>query len=121
MNTIQNIYQIENLTSKDLAKEWNYMETLGMETFIHTFFKGMELKNHEGQTLKSWSKKGIEDIFGLPYTSSSCCAMLVADCNNHIFINENEHISYFALKNGTPIMITENNKEKEKFYGMELE
>jgi hypothetical protein len=122
MNNIKdNLFPLSSIGSKDLSKEWNYAETKGMESIIHDFFRGQKLKNHEGKTLIPYSKKDIDDVFGLPYTSSSSYAMLSADCNNHIYLNEHEYIDHFALKNGQPIMVTSNSVDEQKYYAMEVE
>jgi len=107
--------------SSDFSKEWNYVETKGMECIIHEFFKGKKLKNHKGKTITPFTKKDIDDVFGLPYTSSSDYAMLGADCNNWIYINDKEHISHFAIRKEQPILITEDKDNKQRFYTMELD
>lgn len=109
-----------NFKSQDFQKEWNEMERLGVDGFIFNFFKGMTLKTQNGH-IKSWTQNGIIDkIFGFAYTSSSGFAMISA-CNNDVYIDDDYYINCIVLKNGSPVLIVQNDNENEKHYRMELD
>lgn len=84
----------ENYTSKELKKEWSWIETEGMISIVNQWFK----ENFPG------IKETAENFFGLPYTSSSSFAM-VGNTNTHFELEEGYNIEYFAITNNNCLII----------------
>ena len=101
-----------------MKKEWTDTDEKTVQKAIKRLCLMKTLKDHNGirHTLYTWEQ--IEEFFGLPYTSSSCYAM-INNCNTEYFIDiENQfNIKFFALtENGKVILSAWDRDENEKYF-----
>jgi len=95
---------------KDCKKEWNHFEHIGILEVLKNGFKKYGINN-------------IEDHFGLPYTSTSQCAM-IGNTNTYFHLNNDMkyNLEYFVLTNNNILVaVFWDVDENEKFYRVEVE
>lgn len=68
------------------TKEWTKQDFKKVEKAIHKHFAGRTLKNHRNKNIYfDLNFRAIENILGLPYTSSGVHPQIALDCNIHVF------------------------------------
>jgi len=98
-------------------KEWNREDFTKVDRKIRAYFGGKSFKNHRGETVKMpVNKIGIENVLGLPYTSSSSCAMLSMDCNINLFWDALYHFDRVVIRetDNKVCLIVSDREENEK-------
>lgn len=98
-------------------KNWSESDFKQVNKAIKKHFAGKRLLNHRNETVNfPLNFNGIETILGLPYTSTSMCAMYSLDCNVNIY--SSEHSTYYyncvvLTEENEVIFIIQDNEEKE--------
>lgn len=96
-----------------MKKEWTEQDFDLVYKTIRDYIGGKRYTTHTGKSLFI-SKPEIEDVLGLPYTSSSSYAMLSMDCNVHIHSNDfkSYHFDHVGIDdNGSVVLVLMNSKE----------
>ena len=79
------------------VKEWTPTQFDKVIAALDKFFNCKMLKNHRGETVFTSILDSVEEVFGLPYVSSSSFPLMALDCNQHVFFDNNRHFSYVFL------------------------
>jgi hypothetical protein len=97
--------------------EWNEKDFNAVNSAILNYFSGKVFKNHRGETvIPSGIFENLENLLGLPYTSSSSYAMYTLDCNVHLFHPKETGFKYdhvFITESGNVILVLMDSEEKE--------
>lgn len=116
------IEQLEQLAKSKrpvFKKEWSENDFKNVERAIMKYFAGKVFINHAPKNiLFPYDLEGIENILGMPYTSSSSFAMMALDCNNNIKHPKNTdfYYSYVALDTNNQIyLVLQDIEENERF------
>ena len=86
--------------NNNFKQEWNENDFDRVYDAIEKQFGGKTFFNHKKEIIKFPNDiEGIKDIIGLPYTSTSMCAMVVLDCNLHILWEKSSlyHYDFVAI------------------------
>lgn len=115
---VNNVIEVEGITSKDLKQEWANEEFDFIDGTIKNIFIRKTLVDHRGNKNRMTSFSTISDFFGLPYTSTSSFAGYW-NTNTRFCLDDQEqfNIDGFALgKDGNVYIWCTDNEENVKVY-----
>ncbi len=99
-------------------KEWTREDFTKVEKHLVKYFRGKMFENHRKETVKfggNLTFEQLENVLGLPYTSSSSHAMMSMDCNINLFFNPAWHFNRVVIdKNENVKIILQTSEEKER-------
>ena len=100
------------------TKEWTTEQHLKVDTAILKHFGGKRFLNHRGKyVFFPHDAERIEDILGLPYTSTSMCPMVTLDCNVEILYDDIDfHYDFVALNQWGKVVFALVDEEKNRTY-----
>ena len=103
-------------------KEWTREDFDKVEQRLLKYFRGRMFKTHR-DTFKAFTNnctfEQLENILGLPYTSSSSHAMMSIDCNVNLFFNPAWKFDRVVVtEENNVLLVLQTNEEKERTMGI---
>lgn len=99
------------------TKEWTREQHLQVDNAIFKQFAGRKFLNHRNEVVCfPHDMEQIENILGLPYTSTSMCPMISLDCNVHIYSNSKYHYDFAAINEDGEVVFALVDDEENRIY-----
>lgn len=99
--------------------DWTEKDFDRINKAIQNHFAGKVFINHRNENvLFPYDMDRIENILGLPYTSTSMCPMILLDCNIHILCPKRTkyHYSFVALDSNKNVIFVLVNEDENEMY-----
>ena len=101
-------------------KEWTPADFDRVEKRLLKYFRGKSFCNHRNGInyfSNNTTFEQLENVLGLPYTSSSSHAMMSMDCNINLFFNPAWHFDRVVIdENNDVLIVLQTSEEKERTF-----
>lgn len=92
---LEQLKEIAEKNKQVFKNEWLPQDHTKVNKALCKYFGGKVFINHRNENvLMRYDLEGLQNILGLPYTSTSSFAMLALDCNVHIKYPQNIDFYY---------------------------